>query len=101
MEGDEDPVLDGSGQDRCIPTVPEAFRGQMAQAAFTHRSDAGAVLRLHKKIFHDCEEAVFQHLAKAGFAALALALPHYCSPEEAEAICQAWPDPPRFQFRLP
>ena len=77
----------------------------MAQAAFTHRSDAGAVECLQEKIFHEkvfvCEDAHFQHLAGADVAALARALPHYqrlrrlqlsdfdCSPEEAQAICEA------------
>ena len=112
MEGGEDSDLDGSSQNRGVPTVPEEFHRQMAQAAFTHRPDAHAVVRLHEKTFHErvsvCEEAVFQHLAKADFAALARALPHYqrlrrlqlcdfnCSQEDAQAICQAGPDPPRF-----
>ncbi|CAE7227928.1 NLRC3 [Symbiodinium natans] len=96
--------LDGSSPGR-VPTIPEVFEKQMAQAAFTHRSDALAVFHLQKKIFFQkvsvCEESELEHLPKAEVAALARALPEYqslrslrlhrfdCGPAEAKAFCQA------------
>ena len=87
-----------------VPMTPEVFKEQMAQAKFTHRSDADAVLQLQARIFYEkvssCETAVLSYLPKTEVATLARALPHYrqlrvlrlieidCGPAEGEALGQ-------------
>ena len=72
---------DGAGLHGRVPMAPEVFKEVMAQAKFTHRSDADAVLRLQERIFHEkvssCEMAVLSYLPKQEVASLARVLSDY------------------------
>eukprot|EP00438_Fugacium_kawagutii_P031798 Skav231004 [mRNA] locus=scaffold1822:270576:279663:- [translate_table: standard] len=88
-----------------LPMTPEDFRRQMEQAAFTHRSDASAVIGLQEKIFvqkvTNCEDLLLEGLPATEMMALARALPQYtklkslrirkfrCGEAEAKALAEA------------
>ena len=87
-----------------VPTAPEHFAVKMDTAAFTHRSDAAAVVHLQEKIFLEkvkrAEELSLEALPKSQILALAHAFPYFevlqtitlihfeCSQEEAEAFAK-------------
>eukprot|EP00438_Fugacium_kawagutii_P027789 Skav220644 [mRNA] locus=scaffold112:658979:660630:- [translate_table: standard] len=77
-------LADMSGEGKLharVPTAPTDFQRQMEQAAFTHRSDASAVIQLQEKIFiqkvTECEELLLEGLPASEMWALAHALPQY------------------------
>ena len=87
-----------------VPTAPEHFAVKMQTAAFTHRSDAAAVVHLQEKIFLEKvrrnAELSLEALPGSQILALAHALPYFevlqtitlihfeCSQEEAEAFAK-------------
>ena len=87
-----------------VPTSPEHFEGKMDTAAFTHRSDAKAVVHLQEKIFLEKvkrnESLNLEGLPRSEFQRLLNALPYFevlqtitlvhfeCSQEEAEAFAK-------------
>ena len=87
-----------------VPTAPEHFAVKMNTAAFTHRSDAAAVVHLQEKIFLEKvrrnAELSLEGLPGSQILALAHALPYFevlqtitlihfeCSQEEAEAFAK-------------
>ena len=87
-----------------VPTAPEHFAVKMDTAAFTHRSDAAAVVHLQEKIFLEKvwrnAELSLEGLPRSQILALAHALPYFevlqsitlihfeCSQEEAEAFAK-------------
>ena len=87
-----------------LPTAPEHFAVKMDTAAFTHRSDAAAVVHLQEKIFLEKvkrnAELSLEALPGSQILALAHALPYFevlqtitlvhfvCSQEEAEAFAK-------------
>ena len=87
-----------------VPTAPEHFAVKMKTAAFTHRSDAAAVVHLQEKIFLEKvrrnTELSLERLPRSQILALAHALPYFevlqtitlidfeCSQEEAEAFAK-------------
>ena len=87
-----------------VPTAPEHFAVKMDTAAFTHRSDASAVVHLQEKIFLEKvkrnAELSLEALPGSQILALAHALPYFevlqtitlihfeCSQEEAEAFAK-------------
>ena len=87
-----------------VPTAPEHFAVKMQTAAFTHRSDAAAVVHLQEKIFLEKvrrnAELSLEALPGSQILALAHALPYFevlqtitlehleCSEEEAEAFAK-------------
>ena len=87
-----------------VPTAPEHFAVKMQTAAFTHRSDAAAVVHLQEKIFLEKvrrnAELSLEGLPRSQILALAHALPYFevlqtitlvhfeCSQEEAEAFAK-------------
>ena len=87
-----------------VPTAPEHFAVKMDTAAFTHRSDAKAVVHLQEKIFLEKvkrnAELSLEALPGSQILALAHALPYFevlqtitlihfeCSQEEAEAFAK-------------
>ena len=87
-----------------VPTSPEHFAVKMDTAAFTHRSDAAAVVHLQEKIFLEKvrrnAELSLEALPRSQIFALAHALPYFevlqtitlihfeCSQEEAEAFAK-------------
>ena len=87
-----------------VPTAPEHFAVKMQTAAFTHRSDASAVVHLQEKIFLEKvrrnAELSLEALPGSQILALAHALPYFevlqtitlihfeCSQEEAEAFAK-------------
>jgi len=88
-----------------VPTAPEHFEVKMETAAFTHRSDAKAVVHLQEKIFVEKvrrnESLNLEGLPRSEFQRLLHALPYFevlqsitlvhfeCSQEEAEALAKA------------
>ena len=87
-----------------VPTSPEHFAVKMDTAAFTHRSDAAAVVHLQEKIFLEKvkrnESLNLEGLPRSEFQRLLHALPYFevlqsitlehfeCSQEEAEAFAK-------------
>ena len=87
-----------------VPTAPEHFAVKMQTAAFTHRSDAAAVVHLQEKIFLEKvrrnESLNLEGLPRSEFQRLLNALPYFevlqsitlihfeCSQEEAEAFAK-------------
>ena len=87
-----------------VPTSPEHFAVKMDTAAFTHRSDADAVVHLQEKIFLEKvkrnESLNVEGLPRSEFQRLLRALPYFevlqtitlihfeCSQEEAEAFAK-------------
>ena len=87
-----------------VPTSPEDFAVKMEMAAFTHRSDAAAVVHLQEKIFFEKvrrnESLNLEGLPRSEFQRLLRALPYFevlqtialvdfeCSQEEAEAFAK-------------
>ena len=87
-----------------VPTSPEHFAVKMDTAAFTHRSDADAVVHLQEKIFLEKvkrnESLNLEGLPRSEFQRLLRALPYFevlqsialehfeCSQEEAEAFAK-------------
>ena len=87
-----------------VPTAPEHFEEKMDTAAFTHRSDAKAVVHLQEKIFLEKvrrnESLNLEGLPRSEFQRLLNALPYFevlqsitlqhfeCSQEEAEAFAK-------------
>ena len=87
-----------------VPTSPEHFAVKMDAAAFTHRSDAAAVVHLQEKIFLEKvkrnESLNLEGLPRSEFQRLLRALPYFevlqsiilehfeCSQEEAEAFAK-------------
>ena len=87
-----------------VPTSPEHFAVKMDTAAFTHRSDAAAVVHLQEKIFLEKvrrnESLNLEGLPRSEFQRLLNALPYFevlqsitlghfeCSQEEAEAFAK-------------
>ena len=87
-----------------VPTSPEHFAVKMDTAAFTHRSDADAVVHLQEKIFLEKvkrnESLNLEGLPRSEFQRLLHALPYFevlqtitlihfeCSQEEAEALAK-------------
>ena len=87
-----------------VPTAPEHFAVKMDTAAFTHRSDAAAVVHLQEKIFLEKvrrnESLNLEGLPRSEFQRLLNALPYFevlqsitlihfeCSQEEAEAFAK-------------
>ncbi len=87
-----------------VPTSPEHFAVKMETAAFTHRSDAAAVVHLQEKIFlqkvRRNESLNLEGLPRSEFQRLLRALPYFevlqsitlihfeCSQEEAEAFAK-------------
>ena len=87
-----------------IPTAPEHFAVKMQTAAFTHRSDAAAVVHLQEKIFLEKvkrnAELSLEGLPGSQILALAHALPYFevlqtitlihfeCSQEEADTFAK-------------
>ena len=87
-----------------VPTSPEHFTVKMETAAFTHRSDAAAVVHLQEKIFLEKvtrnESLNLEGLPRSEFQRLLHALPYFevlqtitlihfeCSQEEAEAFAK-------------
>ena len=87
-----------------VPTAPKHFAVKMDTAAFTHRSDAAAVVHLQEKIFLEKvrrnAELSLEALPGSQILALAHALPYFevlqsitlihfeCSQEEAEAFAK-------------
>ena len=87
-----------------VPTSPEHFAVKMDTAAFTHRSDADAVVHLQEKIFMEKvkrnESLNVEGLPRSEFQRLLRALPYFevlqsitlehfeCSQEEAEAFAK-------------
>ena len=87
-----------------VPTAPKHFEGKMDTAAFTHRSDAKAVVHLQEKIFLEKvkrnESLNLEGLPRSEFQRLLNALPYFevlqsitlihfeCSQEEAEAFAK-------------
>ena len=87
-----------------VPTSPEHFAEKMDTAAFTHRSDAPAVVHLQEKIFFEKvrrnESLNLEGLPRSEFQRLLRALPYFevlqsitlvhfeCSQEEAEAFAK-------------
>jgi len=87
-----------------VPTAPEHFAVKMETAAFTHRSDAAAVVHLQEKIFLEKvrrnEPLNLEGLPRSEFQRLLNALPYFavlqsitlihfeCSQEEAEAFAK-------------
>ena len=87
-----------------VPTAPEHFAVKMETAAFTHRSDAAAVVHLQEKIFLEKvrrnESLNLEGLPRSEFQRLLNALPYFevlqsitlihfeCSQEEAEAFAK-------------
>ena len=87
-----------------VPTSPEHFAVKMDIAAFTHRSDADAVVHLQEKIFLEKvkrnESLNLEGLPRSEFQQLLRALPYFevlqtitlihfeCSQEEAEAFAK-------------
>ena len=85
-----------------VPTAPEHFAVKMQTAAFTHRSDAAAVVHLQEKIFLEKvkrnESLNLEGLPRSEFQRLLRAFPYFevlqsitlehfeCSQEEAEAF---------------
>ena len=87
-----------------VPTSPEHFAVKMQTAAFTHRSDAAAVVHLQEKIFLEKvrrnESLNLEGLPRSEFQRLLRALPYFevlqsitlihfeCGQEEAEAFAK-------------
>ena len=87
-----------------VPTAPEHFAVKMDTAAFTHRSDAAAVVHLQEKIFLEKvkrnAELSLEALPGSQILALVHALPYFevlqsiilihfeCSQEEAETFAK-------------
>ena len=87
-----------------VPTSPEHFAVKMDTAAFTHRSDAPAVVHLQEKIFLEKvkrnESLNLEWLPGSEFPRLVVAMPYFevlqsitlehfeCSQEEAEAFAK-------------
>ena len=87
-----------------VPTAPERFAVKMQTAAFTHRSDAAAVVHLQEKIFLEKvrrnESLNLEGLPRSEFQRLLNALPYFevlqsitlihfeCSQEEAETFAK-------------
>ena len=87
-----------------VPTAPEHFAVKMQTAAFTHRSDAAAVVHLQEKIFLEKvrrnESLNLEGLPRSEFQRLLNALPYFevlqsitliyfeCSQEEAETFAK-------------
>ena len=87
-----------------VPTAPEHFAVKMQTAAFTHRSDAAAVVHLQEKIFLEKvrrnESLNLEGLPRSEFQRLLNALPYFevlqsitlvhfeCSQEEAEVFAK-------------
>ena len=87
-----------------VPTAPKHFAVKMETAAFTHRSDAAAVVHLQEKIFLEKvtrnESLNLEGLPRSEFQRLLNALPYFevlqsitlihfeCSQEEAEALAK-------------
>ena len=87
-----------------LPTSPEHFAVKMDTAAFTHRSDAAAVVHLQEKIFLEKvkrnESLNLEGLPRSEFQRLLNALPYFevlqsitlehfeCSQKEAEAFAK-------------
>ena len=87
-----------------VPTAPEHFAVKMQTAAFTHRSDAAAVVHLQEKIFLEKvrrnESLNLEGLPRSEFQRLLNALPYFevlqsitlthfeCSQGEAEAFAK-------------
>ena len=97
-------VVDGPELLGRVPTSPEHFAVKMDAAAFTHRSDAAAVVHLQEKIFLEKvkrnESLNLEGLPRSEFQRLLRALPYFevlqsiilehfeCSQEEAEAFAK-------------
>jgi len=64
-----------------VPMAPEVFQEDMRRVAFTHRSDAEAVQKLHRDVYYEkvpaCEEAVLTNLPEGELGRLAKALKDY------------------------
>ena len=105
IDGVDDRSDDGSRLNGRIPTTPENFRSKMAEAKFTHRSDAESVIRLQENIFLQkvtaCEHLELEGLPADQMLALADALPLYrnlkslklktfrCSEKDVEVLAKA------------
>eukprot|EP00434_Breviolum_minutum_P041225 symbB.v1.2.036668.t1/scaffold5227.1/size29621/1 len=97
-----------------VPTSPEHFAVKMDTAAFTHRSDAPAVVHLQEKIFLEKvrrnAELSLEGLPRSQILALAHALPYFevlqtitlvdfeCSQEEADTFAKALRDTKVLKF---
>ena len=104
IRSDSDAQEDGLELLGRVPTSPEHFAVKMDTAAFTHRSDAAAVVHLQEKIFLEKvrrnEELSLEALPGSQIRALVHALPYFevlqtitlihfeCSQEEAEAFAK-------------
>ena len=87
------------------PVAPVVFAADMHSAAFTHRSDADAVIELQKKVFLEKvtrrRKLKLEGLPMDQMQALAQSLPHFkqlksitvndcrCGPDEAKAFVEA------------
>ena len=87
------------------PVAPDVFAADMHSAAFTHRSDAGAVIELQKKVFLEKvtrrRKLKLEGVSRDQMQVLAQSLRHFkqlwsitvidfrCSPDEAKAFVEA------------
>ena len=83
MDGEADDAAAENQPTKKVPTAPNAFIGQMASSAFTHRNDAKDVVHLQEKIFHEKVTArkrlELSHLTQDHMMELTGSLPHYRS----------------------